>query len=80
MAVLPKSKFEVKKSNCELNPIPYPELEYLSGSAILVSLRAPNKQYFNVQSASESRDHISNSQKNTKVYYISVSKRYFIFF
>lgn len=63
MTVLPKSKFEVKKGNCELNPIPYPELEYLSGSAILVKLRAPNKQYFNVQSAFKSRGHISNLQK-----------------
>ena len=58
MTVLPKSKFEVKKGNCELNPIPY-----LSGSAILVKLRAPNKQYFNVQSAFKSRGHISNLQK-----------------
>ena len=63
MIVLPKSKFEVKKGNCELNLLPYPELKYLSGSAILVSLRAPNKQYFNVQSAFKSRDHISNLQK-----------------
>ena len=60
MTFLPKSKFEVKKSNCELNPIPYPELEYLSGSAILLSLRAPNKQCLNVKSAFKSRDHISN--------------------
>ena len=60
--------------------MPYPELEYLSGAAMLVTLRAPNKQYFNVKSAFQSREHISNSQKNKTLCYISVSKRSLSYF
>ena len=59
--------------------MPYPELEYLSGAAMLVTLRAPNKQYFSAKSAFQFREHISNSQKN-KTYYISVNKRSLLYF
>ena len=60
MTFLPKSKIEVKKINREWNPTSHPELEYLSGPAILVSLIVPNRQYFNAKSAFRSREHISN--------------------
>ena len=63
MTFSPKSKSEIKKSNREWNPISYLELAYLSGPATLVSLIAPNRQYFNGKSALKSRDHISNFLK-----------------
>ena len=37
-----------EKNTCLSNPIPYPELLYLSISAFLVKLTAPNKQFSNV--------------------------------
>ena len=33
------------------NPFPYPEYPYLSISAFLVKVTAPNKQFFNVESS-----------------------------
>ena len=35
---------------CQSNPIPYPEFLYLSISAFLVNLTAPNKQRFELNS------------------------------
>ena len=37
-----------EKLSCLSNPIPYPEYPYLSMSAILVRLTAPNKQFSGV--------------------------------
>ena len=38
------------------NPIPYPEYSYLSISAFLVKVAAPNKQFFSVVSLFWERD------------------------
>ena len=38
-----------KKLLCLSNPIPYPEYLYLSMSAFLVKLTAPNKQFSKVE-------------------------------
>ena len=62
---LPQSKPGYEKSEQESNSLPYPELEYLSGSAFLVDLTA-NKQSFRVKSTFKSCDHLSNSKTINK--------------
>ena len=61
MTFLPQSKFEVEKIERESSPIPYPEYQYLFGSAFLVSFTVPKKQSFRVDFAFRSCDHLSNS-------------------
>lgn len=51
----------MRKGEIKSNPLPYPELGYLSGSALLVGLTALNKQSFNVELVFKSHDHMSNS-------------------
>ena len=58
---LPQSKFGTAKSERESNPIPYLELEYLSGSIFLVNVTTPNKQHFRAKSAFKYCGHLSNS-------------------
>ena len=43
-----------KKASHASNPIPFQEQKYLSGSAFLVNLRAPNKEFNNVNLLSRS--------------------------
>ena len=64
MTFLPQSKFVIKKSELESNPILYPEC--LGGLAFLVILKLLNKQSFRVKSASKSGYHVSNSQTINK--------------
>ena len=58
IAILPQSKFGSEKCEREPNAAPHPD--YLSGSAFLINLTAPNKQSFKVNSAFKSCDHVSN--------------------
>ena len=46
----PNSPLGNEKSSLLSNPIPYPEYPYLSMSAFLVKVTAPNKQFFSVGS------------------------------
>ena len=57
---LPQSD-SYEKSGLESNPMTYPEYLYLSGSAFLVKLTAPSKQFAKAISVFKSRDHVSNS-------------------
>ena len=59
-------EFKIEKSQREPNPMPYPECEYLSRSAFLVNLAAPNKQSFGVKTVFKPRDHASSSQRTNK--------------
>ena len=45
---LPVPLLGCQKNRCLSNPIPYPEYVYLSISAFLVKLTAPNKQFSSV--------------------------------
>ena len=55
-----------ENSEHDLNPVPYTIYTYLSGSAFLVILTAPNKQSFRKKSVFKSRDHLSNSKTINK--------------
>ena len=46
---LPNPVPENEKLPCLLNPFPYPKYPYLSVSAFLVRLTAPNKQFSSVE-------------------------------
>ena len=50
-----------QKSGQKSHPIPYPEKECLSRSAILANLASSNKQPSKVKSAFKSRDYVTNS-------------------
>ena len=44
-----------EKTHFPSNPMPYPKYLYLSRSAFLVNLTAPNKQFYKVKSTSKLR-------------------------
>ena len=55
-----------KHSERESHPMPYQLNLDLSGSAFLVSFRAPDKHSFRVKSVFKSSEHLSNSYRMNK--------------